>query len=110
VLRIAAVVLGVLAMLWACAMGAAIIEVAHLTYWLPPPPGKTAAIERQTWNQSTLFLLVGAGLAVVIALAGVVWALAVRRPVWPGLVAPFVAGLVATASLLVAEGIPTPTF
>lgn len=46
--RITAVVLGVLAMVWACAMGAAILEVAHLTYWLPPPPGTTVAIERQT--------------------------------------------------------------
>lgn len=97
-------------MLWACAMGAAIIEVAHLTYWLPPPPGETSAIERQSWNQSTLLLLIGAGLAVVIALAGGVWALAVRRPLWPALVTPVAAVLVATASLLVAEVIPTPVF
>ncbi|UYG17248.1 hypothetical protein BRM3_02085 [Brachybacterium huguangmaarense] len=108
--RITAVVLGVLAMVWACAMGAAILEVAHLTYWLPPPPGTTVAIERQTWNTSTLLLLPGAGLALLIALAGVVWALAVRRPVWPALAAPFASGVVATGSLLLAAGVPTPTF
>lgn len=110
IIRILTIVLGVVASVWSVLVTIGIVSLARMTYYLPPPPGASEAVQRHTWNTPTFVALVFPAAGLVLALTGLV--LAARHIGTRGWVVllPLAAITIASLGVALALAIPTPVF
>src|SRR5699024_8677115 len=113
-IAVAAVLLGAVGAAWSTLLTVLIVLTARITYHLPPPDGAAATTKHHDWNTPTLAFTAGSGLAILLALAGIVLGgsgLLRRRGARARvLFLPGASILLATLMLLLATAVPVPTY